>query len=275
MNGEIQNVPITTLAGIASLTDLLPELPVPGPSSAGPSNAGDNLLGHHSAVAEGAAHVLQSSNEMLQAQISMALAAYDTRDVKLNDRNVAGLSAAGGNTVPPQNNLFKYLNHANPALFGIPQPAAASSSSASSQPSTAVQQKSHGEQWQDPQQQQQEPAAARGHYGNSQQQHAHREQQQTSQQLSSQSHQQQHHQQLQDYSQSNGEHQLPKGHQDTESPREQQLQQQRQPPETIKSEQQLRPEHHNGPTKKAASPAAAAVPTAVNHVKKSPIQAGG
>ena len=38
---------------------VLPELPVPGPSSAGPSNAGENLLGHHSAVAEGAAHVLQ------------------------------------------------------------------------------------------------------------------------------------------------------------------------------------------------------------------------
>ena len=102
---------------------VLPELPVPGPSSAGPSNAGDNLLGHHSAVAEGAAHVLQSSNEMLQAQISMALSAYDTRDVKLNDRNVAGLSAAGGgNTLPPQNNLFKVCmaNQANRRDSSVP-----------------------------------------------------------------------------------------------------------------------------------------------------------
>ena len=97
---------------------VLPELPVPGPSSAGPSNAGENLLGHHSAVAEGAAHVLQSSNEMLQAQISMALSAYDTRDVKLNDRNVAGLSAAGGNTLPPQNNLFKVCMANQAKRFG-------------------------------------------------------------------------------------------------------------------------------------------------------------
>ena len=84
---------------------MLPELPVPGPSSAGPSNAGSNLFGGQgSAVAEGATHVLANAatNEMLSAQISMALGAYDTQTIKLNERNVSGLKSAGNQPTPPQ-----------------------------------------------------------------------------------------------------------------------------------------------------------------------------
>ncbi|XP_078354070.1 nipped-B-like protein isoform X1 [Oculina patagonica] len=63
------SVPIATLAGITSLTDLLPELPFPGPSS---SNRTDNLL-HSPKVAEEAREILNRPERALVQQLSQAL----------------------------------------------------------------------------------------------------------------------------------------------------------------------------------------------------------
>lgn len=62
-------MPIATLAGITSLTDLLPELPFPGPSS---SKRTDNLL-HSPNVADEAREILHRPDRALVQQLSQAL----------------------------------------------------------------------------------------------------------------------------------------------------------------------------------------------------------
>merc|ERR1711881_127162 len=95
MNGEIPTVPITTLAGIASLTDLLPELPIPGPSTAGPPNAGTNLL-YHANVAEQASHAISTNDSIITQQILQALTNTSTDYVELNEKNLTALAHTAG-----------------------------------------------------------------------------------------------------------------------------------------------------------------------------------
>jgi cohesin loading factor subunit SCC2 len=70
MDREIPSVPITTLAGVASLTDLLPEMPLPTPS---PQTLSNKSLLFHPRVAEEAQNLLGVRDEVLVPQLVHSL----------------------------------------------------------------------------------------------------------------------------------------------------------------------------------------------------------
>ncbi|KAI0209445.1 Nipped-B-like protein [Lamellibrachia satsuma] len=82
MNGEIPSVPITTLAGISSLTDLLPELPLPTPLAHTVNNT--SLL-YHPTIADDAKKILTNSDEDLVSQLVNALRQNNTDHIELTD----------------------------------------------------------------------------------------------------------------------------------------------------------------------------------------------
>ncbi len=134
MNGEIPSVPITTLAGIASLTDckyienisysqnlhailtstfsVLPELPVPGPAPHANPNPGSTLLYHRSLVAE-VSQLLTSPSEALVNQVTGLLSSTSVDYVQLNEKNAANPPQS-----VPQNSLANVIYRSNPAALG-------------------------------------------------------------------------------------------------------------------------------------------------------------
>ncbi|XP_063406097.1 nipped-B-like protein A isoform X2 [Mytilus trossulus] len=110
MNGEVPSVPITTLAGISSLTDLLPELPLPTPI---PSTVNNRSLLHNSKVAEGAKRLLQSKDDFLAKHVCRTLCQTTTDEILLKD-NHAGDGIEGD--VPP---LLRSVLAQNPHVFRV------------------------------------------------------------------------------------------------------------------------------------------------------------
>ncbi|XP_064624377.1 nipped-B-like protein isoform X2 [Lineus longissimus] len=82
MNGEIPSVPITTLAGVSSLTDLLPELPLPTPL---PSTVNNKSLLFHPRIAEEAKQLTASRDESLVPTLAKALSQTTTEHIELKD----------------------------------------------------------------------------------------------------------------------------------------------------------------------------------------------
>ncbi|KAL8600999.1 hypothetical protein ACOMHN_030656 [Nucella lapillus] len=107
MNGEIPSVPITTLAGVASLTDLLPELPLPTPL---PHTVKKSLL-YNKKVSEDAQRVLANADEGLAQQLLHALQQTSTAHIELQD-NLTTESVEG--ELPP---LLKCILRKNPNAF--------------------------------------------------------------------------------------------------------------------------------------------------------------
>ncbi|XP_053394741.1 nipped-B-like protein isoform X2 [Mercenaria mercenaria] len=91
MNGEVPNVPITTLAGITSLTDLLPELPLPTPL---PNAINNKSLLHNSKLSEKSRKLLEDADDALVEQISEILRQSTTDDIELKD-NLEGAPVDG------------------------------------------------------------------------------------------------------------------------------------------------------------------------------------
>nr|XP_006819500.1 PREDICTED: nipped-B-like protein-like isoform X1 [Saccoglossus kowalevskii] len=85
MNGEIPSVPITTLAGVASLTDLLPELPLPSPL---PATLGNKSLLYNPRVSEEARRILSTPDENLVPQLLHALGQTSTDHIELKDKSI-------------------------------------------------------------------------------------------------------------------------------------------------------------------------------------------
>lgn len=110
MNGEVPSVPITTLAGISSLTDLLPELPLPVPI---PSTVNNRSLLHTSKVVEGAKRLLQSKDDLLAKHLVHTLCQTTTDEILLKD-NHAGDSIEGD--IPP---LLRSVLAQNPHVFRV------------------------------------------------------------------------------------------------------------------------------------------------------------
>ncbi|KAJ8040860.1 Nipped-B-like protein [Holothuria leucospilota] len=81
MNGEVPSVPITTLSGIASLTDLLTELPLPSPL---PPTFNKSLFSSPE-LAEEAAKLLSTQDENLLPQLIHALGQANTDCIELKD----------------------------------------------------------------------------------------------------------------------------------------------------------------------------------------------
>ncbi|GFS10541.1 nipped-B-like protein [Elysia marginata] len=82
MNGETPSVPITTLAGVASLTDLLPQLPLPTPL---PQTVQNKSLLYSPSIADGARQLLASTDDSLGGQIAQALRQTNTTQIELKD----------------------------------------------------------------------------------------------------------------------------------------------------------------------------------------------
>lgn len=83
MNGEIPSVPITTLAGISSLTDLLPEMPLPSPLQQTLSNK--SLL-FHPRVAEEANILLSGRDDYLAPLLAQLLSKTSADHIELKGK---------------------------------------------------------------------------------------------------------------------------------------------------------------------------------------------
>ena len=103
---------------IYCIFSVLPELPVPGPSAAGPQNAGTNIL-YHSSVAEQAKRALSTTDESTLQHIVHALANTPTDYVELNEKNTTALSHNNGRDQPivPNCNLTNAIYSKNSSLF--------------------------------------------------------------------------------------------------------------------------------------------------------------
>ncbi|KAL7838955.1 hypothetical protein SRHO_G00256130 [Serrasalmus rhombeus] len=81
MNGDMPHVPITTLAGIAGLTDLLNQLPLPSPL---PGTTTKSLL-YSVRVVEEVERLLACRDDTLAAQLAGGLAQVSTEHIELKD----------------------------------------------------------------------------------------------------------------------------------------------------------------------------------------------
>ncbi|XP_031616143.1 nipped-B-like protein A isoform X3 [Oreochromis aureus] len=81
MNGDMPHVPITTLAGIASLTDLLNQLPLPSPL---PATTTKSLL-YNGRIAEEVTCLLGCRDENLASQLAHGLNQVSTEHIELKD----------------------------------------------------------------------------------------------------------------------------------------------------------------------------------------------
>ncbi|XP_011477343.1 nipped-B-like protein isoform X2 [Oryzias latipes] len=81
MNGDMPHVPITTLAGIASLTDLLNQLPLPSPL---PATTTKSLL-FNGRIAEEVTCLLGCRDENLASQLAHGLSQVSTEHIELKD----------------------------------------------------------------------------------------------------------------------------------------------------------------------------------------------
>ncbi|XP_029025412.1 nipped-B-like protein isoform X2 [Betta splendens] len=81
MNGDIPHVPITTLAGIAGLTDLLNQLPLPSPL---PATTAKSLL-YNGRISEEVSRLLVCRDESLVTQLAHSLNQVSTEHIEVKD----------------------------------------------------------------------------------------------------------------------------------------------------------------------------------------------
>ncbi|XP_042215621.1 nipped-B-like protein isoform X2 [Homarus americanus] len=114
MNGEPNTnpqVPVTTLAGIASLTELLPELPLPS-SSVGYGDSRSLLF--HPRVAEEAQRLLSCQDPALVEQLANSLALTHADHIELKEQYAGTELSVEVKTAPP---LLEGILRCNPAVF--------------------------------------------------------------------------------------------------------------------------------------------------------------
>ena len=73
---------------------VLPELPVAGPSPAGPTCPSSNYL-YHNTISEESGHLLSRPNDALASQLGLALASTTVDHVVLNAKNISAFSQQG------------------------------------------------------------------------------------------------------------------------------------------------------------------------------------
>lgn len=116
MNGVIPSVPITTLAGIASLTDLLPEMPLPTPL---PQTLTNKSLLFHPRVAEEAQILLSVRDENLVPQLILSLSQTSADHIELKDNYANAEQSLESEQNTPE--LLKAILQINPHVFKGPQ----------------------------------------------------------------------------------------------------------------------------------------------------------
>ncbi|XP_025832337.1 nipped-B-like protein A [Agrilus planipennis] len=113
MEREIPSVPITTLAGVASLTELLPEMPLPTPL---PQTLSNKSLLFHPRVAEEAQNLLGTKDEVLIPQLVQSLSQTSSHYIEVKDI-YAGLEQQQIEQQENAPELLKAVLTANPSLF--------------------------------------------------------------------------------------------------------------------------------------------------------------
>uniref|UniRef100_A0A3P9IZF3 Nipped-B protein n=1 Tax=Oryzias latipes TaxID=8090 RepID=A0A3P9IZF3_ORYLA len=108
MNGDMPHVPITTLAGIASLTDLLNQLPLPSPL---PATTAKSLL-YNGRISEEVSSLLVCRDESLVTQLAHSLNQVSTEHIELKD-NLGNDEPEGDMPL-----LLQTLLSRNPTVFG-------------------------------------------------------------------------------------------------------------------------------------------------------------
>ncbi|XP_061192495.1 nipped-B-like protein isoform X1 [Saccostrea echinata] len=108
MNSDVPSVPITTLAGIHSLTELLPELPLPTPTT---STSHNKTLLHNAKLKETSKRLLASQDAGLTQQLTTVLRKTSTENLDFKDSTSDG--GIDGN--PPE--LLKSILSQDPAIF--------------------------------------------------------------------------------------------------------------------------------------------------------------
>uniref|UniRef100_A0A8C9Z9H2 Nipped-B protein n=1 Tax=Sander lucioperca TaxID=283035 RepID=A0A8C9Z9H2_SANLU len=117
MNGDMPHVPITTLAGIASLTDLLNQLPLPSPL---PATTTKSLL-YNGRIAEEVTCLLGCRDENLASQLAHGLNQVSTEHIELKD-NLGSDEPEGDaplllQTMLARNpGIFREKNHLHPMV---------------------------------------------------------------------------------------------------------------------------------------------------------------
>ncbi|XP_068082252.1 nipped-B-like protein isoform X2 [Anabrus simplex] len=116
MNGEIPSVPITTLAGISSLTDLLPEMPLPSPL---PQTLSNKSLLFHPRVAEEAQILLSVRDDALVPQLIQSLVQTSADHIELKDHYASSEPPVDQQQNIPE--LLKAILQRNPSVFKGPR----------------------------------------------------------------------------------------------------------------------------------------------------------
>ncbi|XP_072943981.1 nipped-B protein isoform X1 [Epargyreus clarus] len=109
---DIPSVPITTLAGVASLTDLLPVLPLPTPL---PSTLNNKSQLFHPRVAEEAAILLATRDDNLVSLLLQSLMQTSVQHIDLKDESIPNAVSPAPQQATPE--LLKAILHVNPNVF--------------------------------------------------------------------------------------------------------------------------------------------------------------
>ncbi|KAJ0180531.1 hypothetical protein K1T71_003935 [Dendrolimus kikuchii] len=109
---DIPSVPITTLAGVASLTDLLPVLPLPTPL---PSTLNNKSQLFHPRVAEEAAILLATRDENLVSLLLQSLMQTSVQHIDLKDETIPNAVSPAPQQATPE--LLKAILSVNPNVF--------------------------------------------------------------------------------------------------------------------------------------------------------------
>ncbi|KYB29713.1 nipped-B-like protein isoform X2 [Tribolium castaneum] len=112
MDREIPSVPITTLAGVASLTDLLPEMPLPTPS---PQTLSNKSLLFHPRVAEEAQNLLGVRDEVLVPQLVHSLVQTSAEHIEVKDNYASTETKVDQQESMPE--LLRAMLDRNPNVF--------------------------------------------------------------------------------------------------------------------------------------------------------------
>ncbi|CAH1153389.1 unnamed protein product [Phaedon cochleariae] len=112
MDSGVPSVPITTLAGVSSLTDLLPEMPLPTPS---PQTLSNKSLLFHPRVAEEAQNLLGVRDEVLVPQLAQSLEKTSAEHIEVKDNYAGTDSRLEQQESMPE--LLRALLEANPNVF--------------------------------------------------------------------------------------------------------------------------------------------------------------
>ncbi|XP_041977480.1 nipped-B protein [Aricia agestis] len=113
---DIPSVPITTLAGVASLTDLLPVLPLPTPL---PSTLNNKSQLFHPRVAEEAAILLATRDDNLVTLLLQSLMQTSVQHIDLKDESVQNAVSPAPQQATPE--LLKAILNVNPNIFNQQQ----------------------------------------------------------------------------------------------------------------------------------------------------------